>query len=346
VKIKDLKKELSNSEWYSALKAYYGEEQDPHLPDVVIYDSLDSWRAGMVYHNYTSPKGGDQAQLLFDERNIWVVLFSDTLPVFKHNVPIVGLISDTVAIHLHKTSLAYVKPIGDAGLFGLVGSVVSILSKLTAGSTPTPAILVPKDSVWDIKSWRKIVNNNDNINDNINDSIYIAQTSFPLSMGTVNRVSATPILFRNGKMDTSIEVGSSSKLLFVDATFANADPSWINAAIGLGAAPSTPNRDIFAKRWWYWGNWQTNAYLLALLYFHRPMLPYDNRCWGLALGIGITGNLLEHKLLAFQFSISYLGGIFGDKAYNGFPGSIKLLTGMDFSSVGGRLFVGLSYDLF
>ena len=193
---------------------------------------------------------------------------------------------DTIGYGIHRTSLAYTKPVGDLGLSQLISLAASLVIK--APPPQETPVTSPPDSLWTLTHWRTLTNKN-------GESIYFAMQKFPLSPGTLNRISISPTLVRNGKA-VQDDVGGQSKLFSVNNTFEDADPSWMNIGAGVGLTGGSPQSIANYPN--------TNGYLLLNFYFDRPMMPFDNRSWGPVVGLGLTSGLFSHIFLGGQASVS------------------------------------------
>jgi hypothetical protein len=91
----------------------------------------------------------------------------------------------------------------------------------------------------------------------------------------------------------------------------------------------------------------TTAYpfVFANILFRRPMLPFDNRSWGLSLGLGLNSSLASQTAIGINVSLSTVASFFS-ATYNGWPGAARLIIGADIGSGAPTTFlVGVSYDL-
>jgi hypothetical protein len=332
INFSELKNDLKGSKWNMADMELFDGIFDYRLPDMIVYryqDTHEEWKAGLVYHGE-----GDSvhnAQCFFDERAIWVILFSDINPMpqihseppsdanlnYDHFIKIDTDINgndisisrkeyknekmkdnpstgdtedgsnDTIGYKIHRTSLAYTKPIGDIGLSSLISIAASALLK-TGPPTDQPFTSLP-DTMAILSNWRTLSNKKD--------TIYYTMQKFSITPGTMDRISITPTIIRNG-IAASDDVGTKSNLFTLNNTFEDADPSRMNIGVGIGMTGGSP-RSI--------GNYPTtNAYILANFFFDRPMLPLDNRSWGPVVGLGLTSGVFNRIFLGGQASVSAL----------------------------------------
>jgi hypothetical protein len=356
---------LSSRNWLTARDALFTRLSgvgDYRLPGMLLYRNANgNWSTGMAYDGNGNLNNYKNAQLLFDERGIWVIALSSKNPQTLDNQNIIIKVpnppptppqpilqmppqlaltlndgkykvidsnqnivirdsimipdpiknptsggwvrtiisldtiraakpikSDTIGYSIHRTSLAYAKPIGDIGLSSLISIAASLVFKAAPPTDQQPTSA--PDSIWTLSQWRTL-------SDASGDTIYFAMKKFQLTPGTLNRVSVTPTVIRNG-IAVSDDVGSKSNLFSVNNTFENADPSILNIGIGIGLTNGSPQSI---------GNYpNTNGYLLLNVFFDRPILPLDNRSWGPCVGLGLTSGLFNHIFLGGQSSLSAL----------------------------------------
>ena len=120
---------------------------------------------------------------------------------------------------------------------------------------------------------------------------------FALTPSTLDRISITPTIIKNGKAIED-DVGMNSQLYSINNTFEDADPSRLNIGVGIGMTGGSPHSIADYPT--------TNAYLLVNIFLDRPLEPFDNRSWGPVLGVGLTSGLFSHLFVGGQCSISAL----------------------------------------